>query len=319
MRCNEMRNGWRRWVAFAAVLLLVAGCSEPWITGQQIPIPSSLSGGKTAKGGTVTVRKGDTVYGIARRHGADIRSLIDANGLKPPYLLRVGQRLNLPGQRTYRVVKGDTVYGISRKFGVDMRDLVQGNGMRSPYRITVGQTLYLPANGRLERAATASKVPRRSLAASKVAPPPPRGERNFLIPVKGKVLSAFGPKADGLHNDGINIAAPSGTPVRAAENGVVVYVGRELRSFGNLLLIKHADGWMSAYGHMDKPLVKRGDIVKRGDPVAKVGKTGNVTTPQLHFELRRGSRAIDPTRYLTSHLPETSTPVLAQRLAETPR
>ncbi|MEQ9042467.1 MAG: M23 family metallopeptidase [Alphaproteobacteria bacterium] len=321
MGCNDMRNGGAFWAAFALVFL-VAGCSEPWITGQRTPIPPGLSGAKTAKGGdSVIVRKGNTVYGIARSRGVDIRSLIDANGLRPPYLLRVGQRLRLPGQRTYRVEKGDTVYGISRKFGVDMRDIVQRNGIRPPYTITVGQTLHLPANGRVQtvRAAPSRKPAARSAAASKVAAPPPRGSRDFLMPVKGKILSSFGPKADGLHNDGINIAAAGGTPVRAAENGVVVYVGKELRSFGNLLLIKHANGWMSAYGHTEAPRVKRGDIVKRGETVAKVGKTGNVASPQLHFELRRGSRAVDPTRYLTSQLPEEKAPALAQRLAEASR
>lgn len=314
MHGNDMQNGWLLRAAFA-LALAVAGCSEPWITGKPVPIPASF----LAQKGTVVVAKGDTVHGIARRHGADIRSLIDANGLSPPYLLRIGQKLKLPGRRTYRVEKGDTVYGISRRFGVNMRDLVRRNGIRPPYTITVGEKLQLP--GKAGRASTvaSAKAPRRSVGSLKGAKLPPRGKRNFLKPVQGKVLSAFGPKADGLHNDGINIAAARGTPVRAAENGVVVYVGTELHSFGNLLLIKHADGWISAYGHTDKPLVKRGDTVKRGEPVAKVGKSGNVNAPQLHFELRRGTRAVDPTRYLTSHLLKKRMPVLAERLAEASR
>ncbi len=120
------------------------------------------------------------------------------------------------------------------------------------------------------------------------------GNGKFLWPVNGKIVSPFGPKDGGLHNDGINIAAPLGTPIHAADNGVVVYAGNELRGFGNLLLVRHVDGWVSAYAHCDALLVKRGDNVKRGQVIARVGQSGNVTSPQLHFELRRGAEAVDP-------------------------
>ena len=116
--------------------------------------------------------------------------------------------------------------------------------------------------------------------------------------MNGKIISSFGAKKGGLHNDGINIAAARGAPVRAAENGIVAYAGNELRGFGNLLLIKHADGWTSAYAHNDRLLVRRGDQVRRGQIIARVGSTGSVTSPQLHFELREGSEAIDPLRLL---------------------
>ncbi len=97
-----------------------------------------------------------------------------------------------------------------------------------------------------------------------------------------------------MHNDGINIEAAAGTQIRAAENGVVVYAGNELRGFGNLLLIKHADGWTTAYAHADTLLVRRGDRVNRGQAIATVGRTGNVDRPQLHFEIRKGPRPVDP-------------------------
>jgi murein DD-endopeptidase MepM/ murein hydrolase activator NlpD len=135
-------------------------------------------------------------------------------------------------------------------------------------------------------------------APAEVAAPAPRGSGKFLWPVNGKVVSVFGLKDGGQHNDGINIAAPLGTPVRAAENGVVVYAGNELRGFGNLLLIRHADGWVSAYAHCDALLVKRGDQVKRGQVIARVGQTGAVSSPQLHFELRKSGQAVDPTAEL---------------------
>jgi murein DD-endopeptidase MepM/ murein hydrolase activator NlpD len=128
--------------------------------------------------------------------------------------------------------------------------------------------------------------------------PPPRGSGKFLWPVNGKLVSLFGVKEGGQHNDGINIAAPLGTPVHAADNGVVAYAGNELRGFGNLLLIRHADGWVSAYAHCDALLVKRGDQVKRGQVIARVGQTGAVSSPQLHFELRKAGTAVDPTNEL---------------------
>ena len=129
-------------------------------------------------------------------------------------------------------------------------------------------------------------------------PRPPPASGGFVWPVKGKVVSAFGAKSKGLHNDGINISAQRGTPVRAAENGVVAYAGNELRGFGNMLLIKHAGGWITAYAHNEKLLVARGDEVRRGQIVARVGSSGSVTRPQLHFELRKGKQAVDPLKYL---------------------
>ncbi|MFM8991162.1 MAG: murein hydrolase activator EnvC family protein, partial [Alphaproteobacteria bacterium] len=129
------------------------------------------------------------------------------------------------------------------------------------------------------------------------ARPQPRTGR-FLWPVRGEVVSAFGAKAGGLQNDGINIAAGLGTPVRAAENGVVVYAGNELKGFGNLVLLRHADGWMSAYAHLDEIGVERGAQVQRGQGIGKVGQSGGVSSPQLHFELRRDGRPVDPRPHL---------------------
>lgn len=120
----------------------------------------------------------------------------------------------------------------------------------------------------------------------------------FTWPVSGAILARFGAAGKGLHNDGINIAAPAGTQVRAAGGGVVAYAGNELKGFGNLLLIKHADGWTTAYAHNDKLLVAKGDTVVQGQVIAVVGRTGNVDRPQLHFEVRKGTQALDPMAYL---------------------
>ncbi len=135
---------------------------------------------------------------------------------------------------------------------------------------------------------------------SQLPDPAPRATSRFAWPIAGKVIASFGPAGGGLHNDGINIAAPAGSEVRAADNGVVAYAGNELRGFGNLLLIKHADGWTTAYAHNEKLLVKRGDTVKQGQAIATVGRTGNVDTPQLHFEVRKGTQAMNPMEFLAS-------------------
>jgi murein DD-endopeptidase MepM/ murein hydrolase activator NlpD len=148
-------------------------------------------------------------------------------------------------------------------------------------------------------AAVAPARPQPAVTGSAIAAPPARAGSKFLWPVNGTILSAYGPKEGGLHNDGINIAAARGTPVRAAENGVVAYVGNELRGFGNLVLVRHADGWVSAYAHADEILVRPGQQVNRGDVIARVGTSGGLRDPQVHFELRRGKRAVDPRKYLS--------------------
>ncbi len=124
------------------------------------------------------------------------------------------------------------------------------------------------------------------------------GSGLFLWPLRGKILSGYGAKDGGLFNDGINIAARRGESVVAAGDGVVVYAGNEIRGFGNLVLIKHANGWMTAYAHNDRLLVRRGERVRRGQTIAKAGSSGGVASPQLHFEVRKGSRAVDPVKYL---------------------
>lgn len=311
--------------------MLLAACVGPRISapvvdkgyGFRPEIKSQASGYK--------IRRGDTVYGIAQRHGISTRSLIDWNSLRPPYRLIRGEHLRLPQNRSYVVQRGDSVYAISRKSGVDMATLVRVNKMRPPYTIMAGQHLTLPINARpapasrkaavgaallpqeTSRSNTASQstviVPAAARPVAKpellrpvitVAKPPPRAASGFIWPVEGRVLSSFGPKKSGLHNDGINIAAPQGAAVRAADNGVVAYSGKEIRGFGNLLLIKHEGGLITAYAHTDTLLVSRGDTVTRGQVIGKVGTTGAVETPQLHFEVRQGTRAVNPNKYLPS-------------------
>lgn len=120
----------------------------------------------------------------------------------------------------------------------------------------------------------------------------------FSWPVQGKIVSRFGPRKGGLYNDGINIAAPEGTKVKAASDGVVVYSGNELRGYGNLLLIKHDGGFVTAYAHTSKNLVQKDAVIRKGDTIAYVGKTGHVSSPQLHFSIRKDRKALNPEKYL---------------------
>jgi murein DD-endopeptidase MepM/ murein hydrolase activator NlpD len=120
----------------------------------------------------------------------------------------------------------------------------------------------------------------------------------FRWPVRGKVITAYGAKSNGKSNDGINLAVPEGTPVKAAEDGVVAYSGNELKGYGNLVLVRHANGYVTAYAHASELLVKRGDTIKRGQIIAKSGQSGEVGSPQLHFEIRKGSTPVDPLQFL---------------------
>jgi len=120
----------------------------------------------------------------------------------------------------------------------------------------------------------------------------------FRWPVRGKVITSYGAKTNGKANDGINLAVPEGTPVKAAEDGVVAYSGNELKGYGNLVLVRHSNGYVTAYAHASELLVKRGDTIKRGQIIAKSGQSGEVGSPQLHFEIRKGSSPVDPLQFL---------------------
>ncbi|OHC74921.1 MAG: hypothetical protein A3G18_01175 [Rhodospirillales bacterium RIFCSPLOWO2_12_FULL_58_28] len=285
---------------------------------------------ETSNSGALVVTAGseDTVYILSRRHGVSMRAIIDANNLTPPYRLTAGQRIILPGEIKHLIVRGDTLSGISIRYNIGMYELARINDLKPPFTIIVGKWLHIPkvGGGKMETAPAAppekssvvavtppekssvvTVAPLEEAPAANNAPvveplakpeavpdPPPKSGKRFLWPVKGTVLSDFGPKAKGLHNDGVNIAAPRGAPVMAAENGVVAYAGNEIRGFGFLLLIKHADDWVTAYAHNETLLVARGQQVSKGQVIARVGSTGSVAKPQLHFEIRKGKRAVNP-------------------------
>jgi murein DD-endopeptidase MepM/ murein hydrolase activator NlpD len=262
------------------------------------PLAPSASAAGPSGAGAYRVQAGDTVYGVSRRFAVPVRGVIDANSLKSPYRLRVGQVLRVPNPRRHRVQAGDTVYGVARRYGIDPNQIVRLNRIAAPYAITPGQSLVLTASPTAAAVSPqmAAVPPTGSLAA--IPAPPPRASGKFLWPVQGRTIAGYGRKENGLHNDGINIAAPRGAAVRAADNGVVAYVGNELRGFGNLILVRHDGGWVTAYAHNQDFLVTRGQTVQRGQTIARVGSSGNVATPQLHFEIRKGTQSVNPTRFL---------------------
>lgn len=361
----------------------LAGCSTadqynpPWMQSPQAAAqaPSGPSAGgapsavsspspaaspalrEPAKPGVIVVRKGESLYQVARRAGVPVQSLIAENSLKKPYALQIDQELKVPPVRAHTVVAGETLTGISNAYGVDMTRLARMNEIPAPYGVRTGQVLAIPnpepkqplpdvvrplvasspkvpgqdtgkpaatgpagavepskaapanpqpsgetsvpGKGSPEVATTAVTAPMPPAARSEpMAEPPKRAGSKFGWPAKGKIIVGFGVSASGLRNDGINIAVAAGSVVRAAENGIVVYAGNELKGFGNLLLIKHADGWMTAYAHNSELAVLRGDVVKKGQAIARAGATGSVTSPQVHFEVRKDGQAVDPAQYM---------------------
>jgi murein DD-endopeptidase MepM/ murein hydrolase activator NlpD len=234
----------------------------------------------------------------------------------------------------HTVSSGDSLYSIGRKFGVSPYVIADANGIDSSSSLKIGQELKIPGPGEKIASAKPSKKPALSLAeeedqsapevvaetksepeavetaeAPKTKPVESAESQTQVAsanglsmrwPVKGKVISDFGPKTNGLKNEGINIAVPEGTSIRAAEGGVVAYAGNELKGYGNLVLLRHAGGYVTAYAHAKELMVKRGDTVKRGDVIAKAGQSGAVSSPQVHFEVRKGATALDPMKHLSS-------------------
>ena len=271
------------------------------------------------------VAAGDTVYGISRRYGVDMAALTRANGLQEPFRIVPGQSLAIPGADPPAAPSApDPSVSVVSVASVAAEDRDGSAAPPVPSRRPPSLAPSAPAgSGRAGRESVASQpaprettrpAPRESSAPSAsrrgaspptapvtestppraIPKPPARQGGKFLWPVNGRVIGRFGPLRGGRHNDGINIAAPRGVAVHAAENGVVAYAGNELRGFGNLVLLKHGDGWVTAYAHAERLLVAPGQFVKRGEPIARIGSSGNVAQPQLHFEVRKGTRAVDP-------------------------
>lgn len=241
-----------------------------------------------ASGGSHVVAPGETLSSIARNYGLTRTELANANGIDFNTMVRIGQKLTIPG------ASGGAVIAAAPKPAA-----TPAAPKPTPVVATAPAT---PAATPAPVAQAAAPKPQ-TIAAVKPSETPDEirtaaAGPQFRWPVRGRVISGFGPKPGGQQNEGINISVPEGTAVKAAEDGVVAYAGSELKGYGNLVLIKHADGWVTAYANNSALEVKKGDTVKRGQVIAKAGQTGNVSSPQLHFEIRKGSQPVDPSQYL---------------------
>jgi murein DD-endopeptidase MepM/ murein hydrolase activator NlpD len=280
----------RRYNVSAAAILQANGYRGPRALspGQQLVIPRQSVAAAPAVAAPTTktasapplvhvVNRGDSLLSIAHRNHVSLSELARANGLHPQAKLRLGARLAVPDTRSVAVAQ------------VAPSAVYQPQGVAS-------SPVAQPQTARLAQATT--KVEEPSAETAVKAADATGALPTFRWPVRGKVITSYGAKTNGKANDGINLAVPEGTPVKAAEDGVVAYSGNELKGYGNLVLVRHTNGYVTAYAHASELMVKRGDTIKRGQIIAKSGQSGEVGSPQLHFEIRKGSSPVDPLQFL---------------------
>ncbi|MBN8807559.1 MAG: M23 family metallopeptidase [Sphingomonas sp.] len=277
---------------------------------------------------TYTVEPGDSLRRIAERVGASADVIAAANDLAPPFAIRAGQELRIPGGRYHLIRPGESGIAIARAYGVKWADIVDANRLEEPYTLRAGQRVLIPGGGAparppqtlAERAAAfridlgdiATGGGEPAIAENDRPPPAPTKVRAPLpssVPIDapltlngpfqwpttgGQVVKRFGAGASGERNDGIKIAVPLGTPVKAAADGTVIYTATGIAGLGGLVMVKHGDGWTSVYGYLGRILVQRGQAVRRGQQIAQSGQTGFADRPELHFELRKGRAPVDP-------------------------
>ncbi|WP_176590407.1 peptidoglycan DD-metalloendopeptidase family protein [Sphingobium sp. EM0848] len=292
-----------------------------WTTQQVAPHA------QTVPASTYVVQPGETLLGVSNRSGAGAEVIAQANQLKPPYALRAGQKLSIPGGRYHLVAEGETGIAIAAAYGVKWSRMVEINGLGEPYVLHKGRRLLLPDDAprrapTMEERAAAFRIDiddvltggQPASAAGKRMAPPSREPRplpsnvpiatpkafagDFAWPVRGSILSSFGRGAGGVRNNGIDIAVPAGSSIHAAADGVVAYAGDKVAVFGGLMLINHGGGWVSVYGHASRVDVVRGQKVTKGQIIGLSGDSGYASRPKLHFELRKNRVPVDPTQQL---------------------
>ncbi len=267
--------------------------------GQQLVIPRQTAAAQpgapapkvaTAPGavspGTHYVNRGDTLMSIARRNHVTVAELARANRLAPTAPLRIGSKIIVPGKKVAGAAPAAAPAAVQAT-------------VTQPAPVKVAETAAAEPVQKA-RLASATETPAAAATPSAVKSAEATGALpTFRWPVRGRVIAAYGAKTNGKVNDGINVAVPEGTPVKAAEDGVVAYAGNELKGYGNLILVRHSNGYVTAYAHASELLVKRGETIKRGQTIAKSGQTGSASSPQLHFEIRKGSSPVDPLQFLS--------------------
>ena len=248
------------------------------------------------------VIKGDNLYSISKKFNIPIQKIIKSNKITSPFKIFPNQKIFLPRNKVYTVKKGDTLYSISRTFKTDLFSLSVLNKLNNVNQIKVNQKILIPENILKPKKIKQKEKPLQKTENKKIIKKRPltnKVDSDFIWPVKGKILNSFGSKTPGFFNDGINISSNLGTSVKASLDGEIVYSGNEIPGYGNLILIKHSKNWITAYAHLEKIVKKKGNYVKKGETIGLVGKTGNVSEVQLHFEIRKGKEAVNPLKYLS--------------------
>lgn len=249
----------------------------------------------TAAATTHYVNRGDTLMSISRRNNVPVAELARANGLSPTAQLKLGSKITVPAARSAAVAAPAALASAPAPLGAPSTIAA------APVAPVATAPACIAAVEPQQKARLASatatpeeaapEAPAKAAEATGALP-------TFRWPVRGRVATGYGAKTNGKSNDGINIAVPEGTPVKAAEDGVVAYAGNELKGYGNLVLVRHSNGYVTAYAHASELMVKRGETIKRGQVIMKSGQSGEVSSPQLHFEIRKGSSPVDPLQFL---------------------
>jgi murein DD-endopeptidase MepM/ murein hydrolase activator NlpD len=285
----------RRYHVSTAAILQANGYRGPRALspGQQLIIPrpavtAVVAAPPAASASSVhIVNPGEGLLSIAHRNHVSLTELARLNGLDPHAKLKVGTKLAVPAARSAAV---------PAPLAPALAAAQPAQALAPPATKMAALSAVPPQSARLAQATT--KVDEPSAEAPGKVADATGALPTFRWPVRGKVITSYGAKTNGKANDGINLAVPEGTPVKAAEDGVVAYSGNELKGYGNLVLVRHANGYVTAYAHASELLVKRGDTIKRGQVIAKSGQSGEVGSPQLHFEIRKGSNPVDPLQFL---------------------
>jgi murein DD-endopeptidase MepM/ murein hydrolase activator NlpD len=267
------------------------------------PAPTPVSAPASAAENVHVVAPGESLIGLSRRYGTTLETLARANGISPYTRVNVGDRIKVPGGRQPAV-------HAARNVAPQPQRVATAAPMPQATRPQAAAPQFLRPQITQPRTVSVDRSPEPTQSVRVVSPEMPKAVPSpekadttvampsFRWPVQGRVIASFGSRPNGTQNDGINIAVPEGTQIKAADDGVVAYAGNELKGYGNLVLIRHANGYVSAYANASELLVKRGDTIRRGQIIAHSGQTGNVTSPQLHFEIRKGSTPVDPTKFL---------------------
>ena len=265
-----------------------AAVAVPALAGPALAAPASKPVVAASAAPSVhVVNHGDTLLSIARRNHVSVPELARANNIEPTAKLKLGMKLNIPGAKTAALAPAAAPAAVA--------SAAPAAALAPPTRMAAAT----PAPQQTARLAQATTTPEELSPETPVKAAEATGALpTFRWPVRGKVITSYGAKTNGKANDGINLAVPEGTPIKAAEDGVVAYSGNELKGYGNLVLVRHANGYVTAYAHASELLVKRGDTIKRGQIIAKSGQSGEVGSPQLHFEIRKGSTPVDPLQFL---------------------